>query len=863
MEKSETIYTPLLTTIAVAHDPSVRAYCDAFAITPQNIIERRHGILVGFFRLYAEEDPDAAYVANFLTSVLKKEFYISTARTTEDALEAALAKVNIALAEIARQNGTHYGAHLDGAICAFTETTACFSSCGRGSIMLFRDNALHALTASREANDDAAADVFHDIACGAVQENDVFIIASRELATVLPYDDCASACRRYDRSARAQLFRTALINQTDGSCVHIVDIVPSRAGIVRRNAAVDVTEENITIPDNVFSATTFTQKERKRPASQRSQRRATNTSPLPTEKHIYVQGEIDDTTATPIGDIIHEHTLALRLWWRRITTATHTHARTASSMLRSGVRIVGAKARTVIRVIAARGRATTAAATHGTRTLARATRDHGARTARNAAQRITQLRARAYTALRRTPHDEKSRTEGVQLPHEGVHEVTLEPQRDNATTDVPEPQPRETAPETSHAQKPETSTRNTVLEAFLTRTANVPREKSDTPAPLRERLAVLRTRIADNTRASDMARMVLHRITRGVARTYKQCRGACGTLYRYVRTGLPRPRTVMTHARSLSPRDRIIAAGTIALIVIVPWFIVQRTTQDTPPQQEESAAPAQNATPSPAPQPRDSASAAITRVYTIHKDAALVRLVALRGTTYAIAPRSLTAITNATTKKTYTVPRTIDDIVDAVAMDDLNMIILRTRDNAIVSFFPAGSKKFVTNKITFPTGLTIDRMGVYLTYLYLFDSAANDIYRYPRAAGGFGAPTNWLRDGATFAAVRDVVVDGNIYLADADGTLHRFFKNRKQPVPHIAVTPQIHADALYTSDADAPLFILDRAVRRIIAIDKETGTVALNITNDAFATIRDFVVDERITTITARHEDGTVATYRY
>ena len=62
--------------ILVVNNPSLKPYVELFEYYPENIYQQSLGSLVGFFEI-KEYSEDSAYIVNFLTSVLKKEYYIN------------------------------------------------------------------------------------------------------------------------------------------------------------------------------------------------------------------------------------------------------------------------------------------------------------------------------------------------------------------------------------------------------------------------------------------------------------------------------------------------------------------------------------------------------------------------------------------------------------------------------------------------------------------------------------------------------------------------------------------------------------------------------------------------------------------
>ncbi len=104
-----------------------------------------------------------------------------------------------------------------------------------------------------------------------------------------------------------------------------------------------------------------------------------------------------------------------------------------------------------------------------------------------------------------------------------------------------------------------------------------------------------------------------------------------------------------------------------------------------------------------------------------------------------------------------------EKIYQATFMPDLNLIFLLTNKNKLFSFSPV-SYKIKTPQIKIPGNAKINALGTYLTYLYLVDSQHQQIYRYPRAEGGFGDKIDWLKEKIDLNNVTSIFINGEIYL---------------------------------------------------------------------------------------------------
>jgi hypothetical protein len=109
--------------VLVVNNSSLKPYVELFEYSPENIYQQPLGSLVGFFEI-KEYSQDSAYIVNFLTSVLKKEYYINPKRPVTESLDSALHKVNLALSELAKQGNVEWLGKLNAAICVLEKNTA-------------------------------------------------------------------------------------------------------------------------------------------------------------------------------------------------------------------------------------------------------------------------------------------------------------------------------------------------------------------------------------------------------------------------------------------------------------------------------------------------------------------------------------------------------------------------------------------------------------------------------------------------------------------------------------------------------------------------------------------------------------------
>jgi len=194
------------------------------------------------------------------------------------------------------------------------------------------------------------------------------------------------------------------------------------------------------------------------------------------------------------------------------------------------------------------------------------------------------------------------------------------------------------------------------------------------------------------------------------------------------------------------------------------------------------------------------------------------------------------------TMKNNSLPENIGTVITTTYMKDLDLIFLITEQKKVFSFSPV-THIFTENTIVIPPESKIVGAGTYLTYLYLIDGANNQVYRYPRAEGGFGVKSDWLKDSSiSFSSVISTTLDENIYVADKN-EISKFFKGKKDSFKLGATTPPLSISIISTSLDGTAIYILDQENGRIVSFQKD-GTFLKNYTNEILSQATSLDADE-------------------
>jgi len=217
------------------------------------------------------------------------------------------------------------------------------------------------------------------------------------------------------------------------------------------------------------------------------------------------------------------------------------------------------------------------------------------------------------------------------------------------------------------------------------------------------------------------------------------------------------------------------------------------------------------------------------------------KVIFLNNQLFAVSPAEITSLdTNGIVTK-YSLPADFTSPILATSMEDLNLIFLLSKSGRLISFSPI-SKKFQENNLVLPANSRIEGLATYLTYVYAADSNANQIYRYPRAEGGFGAKSDWLKDAIDLKNLSDLAIEENLYLAQ-NNKIVKLFQGKVQPFTLTETPTPFSVNKLFAGRKLTHLYALDSQNGRVAKLSKD-GTILNQYYNDALRDASDFAVNE-------------------
>jgi hypothetical protein len=712
-EKNLTLLEKDLSVISAVNNPKLSPYLDIFSHYPDNISIQGLGILAGFFKISDLRD-ESAYIVNFISSVVKKEYYVNPKRTIESSFDSALRKVNLALSEIAKEGNVNWIGKIDGVVCILEKNNLHFSVCGKGKVLLLRNELLTEISKDMALDDlePNPLKTFVNVSSGRLEKEDKIIICQDDIFKVFSENEIKKGALRFPREKFVQFLKTALTNKLE-----IVGTIV--ADIFEKDIVASVIPEPQPETYNAFSKKSF---EKKRPAplalkdllEEEEKREYTDGK----TGHIYIQEEAEGVKKEKTFNIywfLFKEKAADVYYWIKNKTK-----RESSFLKRS--------------------------------------------TARAWDELISKMK-------NWRDENKQKRLQKIKFEAENKNKQAL---------------------------------------------------------PAKKKIPFWRTPGDDVEAAEIMAKPVE---TQEKIPSEKLL---------FIKKFVPNLEKIKLLFSSLSKKQKIYSLSIIAFIIIVPFVFIRIQdavkTKNIPPPAEEKI-----------PSTKELLSSekniifldTAGKVFDIQNPKSIM---ILNGKIIAMGDSQTITQDSSGNIKEISWDQNYGAIKETAPMKDLNLALAYTDQNKVISFLSATSQ-FTDNVIAIPENAKITGLGTYLTYAYFLDSQNNQIYRYPRATGGFGDKTNWLKDNLSLSNSCCMAVDENVYFIN-DSKVIKLFKGQNQNLNLEQTVNSFAPDKIYTNSDTQNIYVLDKSHGRIISYAKDGSLLKQYFYEDIKNSI-DFSVDEK------------------
>ena len=280
--------------ILVINNSSLKPYIELFNYEPENIYQKPLGNLVGFFEI-KEYSEQSAYIVNFLTSVLKKEYYANPRRSVAESFDSAMHKVNLALSEVTKHGNIEWIGKLHASICVIEKNSIHFTVAGNAKIFLKRKESLTDISdgLSSDESQPHPLKTFINVSSGRLEKEDKLIITSEDIFHILKLSDLKKSFQRLSKEQFVQFLKTALSNELEMIATIVVDFEETKKiPATKKITAIEDDFQQETV--NVFSQTAFPKINFDLPVEKDSNqiKEASEETDYTDKKtgHIYVQG---------------------------------------------------------------------------------------------------------------------------------------------------------------------------------------------------------------------------------------------------------------------------------------------------------------------------------------------------------------------------------------------------------------------------------------------------------------------------------------------------------------------------------------------------------------------------------------------
>lgn len=808
--------TPILT----VNNASLRPYIEAFHYEPENITQQALGTLLGYFEVkdYSE---DSAYIVNFLNSVLKKEYYINTKRAVPESLDSALHKVNTALSELAKHGNVSWLGKLDAAVCVLEKNNLHFSVAGHGNILLSRGETFTSISNGLvdEETQLHPLKTFVQVASGKLEINDRLVIASQKVFSILSITQLKKNCQRLEGPKFEQFLKTAMSNELDlayAACISISKPVVTPA------APKKVHQENRQQRvNNAFSKQAFEEPkikessivatlEKKEESSQQKDSEYTD------EKtgHIYVQGDETSTNENEsewsIKMKIAKENMALWFFATRgkIARKAMLLKRDFSQMIKQSAQnrqIKKEQRQEMLRV------------------------QQEEKTKENERLRLEQEELdKKAEELRLKQEKETREAEKLRKKEETKLKASLAQEPAKQAYNIPIKPKVEITPEKTTERKPDI--RHFIHEKNLeSRGISLDRSNEIKNSAQLVKKALSQKAVLLKNKASNFAAN-FKKADKEIATSQKLPQSEYNQGNKSgLRFAVPSMKRMRSTFAILSQRQKISVLAVLLLIITVPYLGIKFFSEDS--SKKSVADPVQQPT-------RAQLLANETNislepnVQTLLPSTDVSLVISTAQDSFAIVQNKLVPL-SAESQKEFALPEDYGKPLSVSYMKDLDLIFLLTDSKKVISFSPT-TKQFKDNAISLTFSGQPPFIATYLTYLYIPDISSGKIMRYPRAEGGFGEATGWLKDDISLSSTTDGTIDDNIYVAQGD-KLIKLFKGKQENFTLQSSQTPVSLDKIATTLNSKYIYALDKKSARVVKYDKTSGNIIKQYFNESFA----------------------------
>jgi len=211
--------------ILVCNNRSLRPYIEIFVFEPENATQKSLGTFFGIFEI-SDISEDSSYIVNYLSSVIKKEYFSKPKRSPIESFEAALHKSNLALSKLAEHGNIKWLGKFNALVAIIEKNNLHIAQAGTASAFLFRSGGLTDISEGLSSDDPEPHPLktFVNVSSGKLEVQDKLIITTESIFDIFSFEEIKKSILRFSEEKFIQFLKTALGNELEKAAVLIVDI---------------------------------------------------------------------------------------------------------------------------------------------------------------------------------------------------------------------------------------------------------------------------------------------------------------------------------------------------------------------------------------------------------------------------------------------------------------------------------------------------------------------------------------------------------------------------------------------------------------------------------------------------------------
>ncbi len=822
-------------------------FLNVFSYEEENVDKQRNGRLFGIIQSTDLSD-DSSYLPNLIAQIIKKEFFRNSKRSFETRFEVALKKANMALSDLAENEIIQWIGKLHTAIGVLKENEFIFTYTGKGKILLIRDKKILNLTPSlkEETETDSIHPLktFVDVSHGYLQDKDKLIFMSSSVSKIFSQQDLERHAKTFFSAELDNLIKSTIENEGENEGIIIVNL-KKHLSLKKSKLTKKAKSGN----KNFFGADTAKKKEPKKtkPSTSKKKQAVKKKSTISYSPSPFKESEapLDDKTTPSLSDNSSKNQSSLK---DNSLSPFEKSPELYISEEESGQLEKEIKKKKIwqLKKIKKKIFSIFKKSKTGLITATQKTVTSGGKLKTN----ILNQTKKQSLAVMKTVAQTKTK-----IAQQGKHLLS------NTKNLSAGKFSRKKSLNKNKKIIAKNSVKNEIVENNSIKLVNKKsseKKSLDFPMHKLKKLTAHTDTSLKKSAFEDIPDKVKAREGKKINKKFKQFWDKPKKIKVQAIDSSPKkindfsvPFLKKITALSDHPLGRLLKENLfvviVALLIVgIPftlWMIIPQFKKQTSPT-INSPVPLANKKKTPPPKketitPTRSKSKKLVRLnklpLTLSTGKESLFVLAQDETFYALDP---------TNNKTETFhSEKLKGITHLTYLPSLNLFFfLPNKTTAtLVSFSPA-TKKFDTQKINLPDKFELVGAGTFLDYLYLLDKNSHQIYRYPRAEGGFGEAKAWLKKPLENKNPQAIAIDENIRLAYANGKVEKYYRGK-------LVNEKTFSDFLpakiFTTDQLKNYYLLDTAQGKLLQVDKERDEIKKELVDVNLKNTLDFQVDEK------------------